>query len=255
MVLEICDIVFSYERKNVLDHVSAEAHSGELTAIAGANGVGKSTLLKCIARLIEPAHGSIRLDGSELTNFSLKELAKIQAYVPQSSTFAFPLTCLEYITLGRRPYVEWSLKEQDRKVVEEVVRYLDIEAFLQQPVGQLSGGERQKVMLARALVQEPKILLLDEPTSALDIRHQLEVMELLKKIAMDRKCIVLIVMHELNMIGRFADKTVLLSEGRVLKSGDTREVLSEESILKAYKVKAEFCDSSVGRMIVPIREA
>lgn len=254
MQLVLDHICFSYGTHPVLQNICAHAKAGEITAIAGPNGVGKSTLLKCVARLLKPSGGSILYDGRDITGCKSRELSKLQAYVPQNASLSFPLTAEEYVSLGRRPYVDWSLKPLDEAVIAENVRYMGIEQHLDKLLDELSGGERQKVLLTRALVQEPRILLLDEPTSALDMKHQMEVMTLLRKIARERECVVVIVLHDLTLIERFADRTILMKEGSIFAQGLTGEALNQSSIREVYGVETEILSTQHGRVVVPVLE-
>lgn len=253
-MLTLKGIGFSFAKKDVLNDVSASAYEGEVTAIAGPNGVGKSTLLKCIARLLEPSSGFIGLDDIDITSVDRRELARIQAYVPQNTALSFPLTASEYISLGRRPYIDWNMSEDDQRIIQENMEYMGVENFTDSMLDELSGGERQKVLLTRALVQEPRILLLDEPTSALDIRHQLEVMSLLRKIAKDRNCIVVIVLHDLTLIERYSDRCILMNNGTVLSEGKTSNVLTKENISEAYGVCVEIVSTSHGNVVLPFEK-
>lgn len=242
---------FAYADKPVLKDITCSFNNGRLTAIAGPNGVGKTTLLKCLARLIVPSAGSIMFDGVNTTSLSLKELARIQAYVPQYTVLTFPLTVEEYIALGRRPYVEWELSDEDKRIIYENISYLNIGNLKSKLLDELSGGERQKVVLARALVQQPRILLLDEPTSALDVKHQLEVMRLLRAIAQEKNCAVIMVMHDLSLIERFADDVILLNDGAIIAEGPTASTLTRDNIEKAYDVKALIIETDQGSVILP----
>ena len=235
----------------MLKDITCSFNNGRLTAIAGPNGVGKTTLLKCLARLIVPSAGSIMFDGVNTTSLSLKELARIQAYVPQYTVLTFPLTVEEYIALGRRPYVEWELSDEDTRIIYENISYLNIGNLKSKLLDELSGGERQKVVLARALVQQPRILLLDEPTSALDVKHQLEVMRLLRAIAQEKNCAVIMVMHDLSLIERFADDVILLNDGAIIAEGPTASTLTRDNIEKAYDVKALIIETDQGSVILP----
>ena len=190
-------------------------------------------------------------DGVNTTSLSLKELARIQAYVPQYTVLTFPLTVEEYIALGRRPYVEWELSDEDKRIIYENISYLNIGNLKSKLLDELSGGERQKVVLARALVQQPRILLLDEPTSALDVKHQLEVMRLLRAIAQEKNCAVIMVMHDLSLIERFADDVILLNDGAIIAEGPTASTLTRDNIEKAYDVKALIIETDQGSVILP----
>lgn len=251
MPLSVEGLNFAYGNEPVLKDVTCNFESGHVTAIAGPNGVGKTTLLKCLARLIVPGSGRIVFDGEDITRYSLKEMARLQAYVPQYTVLSFPLTVEEYVALGRRPYVEWELSDEDKRVINENIAYLGIDDFRNKLLDELSGGERQKVVLARALVQQPRILLLDEPTSALDVKHQLEVMRLLRMIADERDCVVIMVMHDLSLIERFADDVILLKEGEIIAEGPTGSTLTTGNIEKAYGVKALIIDTEQGPVVLP----
>lgn len=253
MDLQIEGVGFSYAGNRVLTDIYAGLHAGCVTAIAGPNGVGKTTLLKCIARLLKADKGDIRYGGESLLAMKKRELARLQAYVPQSSQTLFALTAEEYVALGRKPYVEWSLGRRDYEIIEANISYMGIEAYRSKYMDELSGGERQKVTLTRALVQEPKILLLDEPTSALDIRHQMEVLALLQKIAGERNTVTVIVLHDLTLIQRFADRVILMKEGRVLAEGATSEVMTEENIRRAYDIEVRVIDTEYGAVVIPMK--
>ena len=251
MALEIRHLNFSYGERSILKDLNATICRGRLTAIAGPNGVGKTTFLKCLARIQTPDSGTISFEGRDITKASIKEMAKMQAYVPQNTSLSFALTVQEYISLGRRPYVEWSFSEEDTQIIEENIAYLDLDRFRNNMLDELSGGERQKVILARALVQQPQIMLLDEPTSALDVKHQLEVMRILDTIAKERDCAIAMVVHDLSLIERYADDTILMSDGQIISQGSTHETLTLENIEMAYGVKALIIDTEHGKAVLP----
>lgn len=252
MELKINNLCFAYSGSPVLRNIEAMAQAGEVTAIAGPNGAGKSTLLKCIARLLKVSGGTIKLGEQDFFAMKPRELAKLQAYVPQNSELTFPLTVEEYITLGRRPYISWNLRDTDREIIARNVEYMHLTPLLGKLMTEVSGGERQKALLTRALVQEPTVLLLDEPISALDIRYQLEVMRILQRIAAERNCVVVIVLHDLTLIERFADRVILLDHGNVLTEGTTEAVLTRENIEKAYEIAVDIFPGPHGRVIQPV---
>ena len=255
MELKIENLSAGYDSKMVIRDISFTALPGKVTGIVGPNGVGKTTLLKCIARLGRPQAGRILANGKDIFSVDKKDLAKIQAYVPQKSRLLFPMTVEDFVTLGRRPYVSWSLTSHDKDVVKDVLHYLAIEHLRTCYVNEISGGEYQKAMLARALVQEPSILLLDEPTSALDIRHQINVMKILRKIAREKYCVVLLVMHDLSLVARFTDQSAFMRNRHLEAFGDTSAVMTEEMIQTVFGVKVKLLNTEYGPTIIPLEES
>lgn len=254
MELKIEHLTAGYGDKTVISDICFTASPGKVTGIVGPNGVGKSTLLKCIAGLQKIQEGRIFADQKNLLSINRKELSKIQSYVPQKSNLSFPMTVEEFVLLGRKPYISWSLTRHDYEVIEENLHYLDISHLREKYVDEISGGEYQKVMLARALVQEPEILLLDEPTSALDIRHQIEVMQILHRIASEKQCVVLLVMHDLSLIARFTDQAVFMQKGHIVSFGDTKQIMTEEIVESVFEIKVKILDTPFGRVVIPFEE-
>jgi len=239
MKLEIRGIQFSYSSVPVLKDVSLRVGEGEVLSLVGPNGSGKTTLLKCINRILRPKKGTILLNGNDLKNMDLKGLARSLGYVPQSSPNTFPLTVFEMVILGRKPYVHWKLTEKDKWVVFDILRLMELDDLGLRMFGELSGGERQKVLIARALAQEPEVLLLDEPTSNLDLRHQLEVLELITNIVREKRLSAVMAIHDLNLASRFSDSIVMLRKGRIHAAGRGKGVLTTENIREVYEVEVK----------------
>lgn len=252
MRLNVQDLFYSYGPREVLHGLSFEADAGGILGVAGPNGCGKTTLIKCIDRIFEPK-GKILLDGADIMKMTEIEVARRIAYVPQAFTVGMAMTVFETILLGRRPYIRWSVSDEDLRKVHEIIRILKIRDLAFRKMTQISGGERQKVMVARAMVQDPDVLLLDEPTSALDLKHQLEVMELVRMVAHERQACVIMAIHDLNLASRFCDRLMLMKEGTIMGTGRPGDLLSEEMIRDVYEVEARITSESGYQQITPIR--
>lgn len=224
---------FCYSKKNqILKDVSFRGEPGLCTAILGNNGAGKSTLIKCLNRILEPQEGWVRVDGTDVKSFSRNDMAKSMAYVSQKNP-AERVTVYDAVLLGRKPYITFEPGQKDHKMVKEVLERLGLTSFQLRFVDELSGGEVQKVMLARALVQEPKVLLLDEPTSNLDLSNQYEVLERVREIAREERICVMIVIHDLNLALRYCDRFLFVKNRSILAYGN-REVVTPEILKTVY---------------------
>ena len=236
-MLRVDDLAFSYGRRSILTDISFEVHPGEIVAVLGPNGSGKSTLLRCLNRILRPHHGSVQLDNRPLARVTAERIASLIAYVPQRIETA-SLSVFDAVLLGRKPYFTWFAGTNDYAMVETMLDRLELDAMANRPIDRLSGGEAQKVALARALVQEPKLLLLDEPTSALDMKNQVELLTLLREIVRERNIMALLSIHDLNLAIRHADRFLLLREGHLL--GDTRrDGLTPNIIEQVYGLAVE----------------
>jgi iron complex transport system ATP-binding protein len=244
--LTINKLSFKYDGTQVLKDVDLEVKLGEMLSIVGPNGSGKSTLLKCINRILKTQQNTVLIDGEDTSKLNLKELSKIMGYVPQSSTNTFPFTVFDIVLMGRKPYIHWSLSEHDTEIVAEMLDYLGIGELAMRHYNELSGGEQQKVIIARALAQQPRLLLLDEPTSSLDIKHQLEILCILKSLAKTQHCSVIVAMHDLNLASRFSDRMLMLKQGCIFTVGTPDAVLTEENIESVYGIKTQVTNSILG---------
>lgn len=251
-MIEIKELSFSYSPTGpeVLKNVSAGLEKGCCTAILGNNGAGKSTLLKCLNRVHEPKNGGVFVDGEDIHRLKRRELAKRIAYVPQRSEISRTMV-FDAVMLGRKPYIKWDAEERDRAVVKELMELLGLSAFSTRLVGELSGGELQKVVLARALAQEPSYLLLDEPTSNLDPRNQHEMLRIVREISRSRDIGVIIVIHDLNLAARYCDKFLFLHNGGVYSSGGP-ETLNSRAIKEVYGMDADIIEHRGNKLIVPL---
>jgi iron complex transport system ATP-binding protein len=236
MIIKVEDIEFSYNSTPVLNGVTFEVIKGEVLAIIGPNGVGKSTLLRCMNRILKPKRGTIMVEETPLNLIGDLELAKIMGYVPQNVTASF-MTVFDTVLLGRRPYIRWGPDEKDLRIVEETLILMGLEKKALMFTMELSGGELQKVMLARALVQRPKILFLDEPTCNLDLKNQLEVMRTIKGIARSKAITSIAVMHDINLALRFADRFLAMKDGIVYHQGKV-DSITPELVKDVYGINA-----------------
>jgi iron complex transport system ATP-binding protein len=236
-----------------LRDVSLDIAPGGMTAVTGPNGAGKSTLLRCIYGLV-PYDGQILLDGVVAPTRPGRPGADALAYLPQDLQVRSRLSVLEVVLLGKLGSLGWHVDDRDVEQARASLAVVEIGALADRPITELSLGQRQLVFMAQALIRNPRLLLLDEPTSALDLRHQLELLTLIRDIVVDRKATVLIVLHDLNLVARFADDVVLLSSGRVHGFGVPTEILTTETIGKVYGVEAEVNSRPDGTVLItPIR--
>ena len=251
--LTINKLSFAYNDFPVLKEIEISLDLGQVLSIVGPNGSGKSTLLKCINRILKPRKNTVLIDGKDANTFDIKELSKIMGYVPQSSTSTFPFTVFDVVLMGRKPYVNWNLSDRDSEIVCEILDFLGISELAMRHFNELSGGEQQKVIIARALAQQPQILLLDEPTSSLDIKHQLDILNMLRSLTQSGERSVIVTMHDLNSASRFSDKMVMLKQGCIFASGTPESVLTEANITTVYGVDCKVTDSILGKpQVTPI---
>ncbi len=252
MRLEIKDIQFNYGSVPVLEDISLGIKGGEVLSLVGPNGSGKTTLLKCINRILKPKRGTILVEGKDVTRVGLKELARSLGYVPQSALSSFPLTVYDTVLLGRKPHVNWKLGERDKGIAFGVLRLMELDDMALRLVSELSGGEKQKVLMARALAQEPQVLLLDEPTSNLDLRHQLEVLHLIVDMVKERGLSAVMAMHDLNLALRFSSKIAMVKGGKIYAAGEPRAVLNSGNIREVYGVETTISSDSGRPYIIPL---
>ncbi len=240
--IEIEHLSFGYGGGKVLDDISLVIDRPELVCLLGPNGVGKTTLVKCINKLLKPVSGRVLLDGRDVSGMSLQEAACEMAYVPNTVANVFSMTVAEAVLMGRHPHAGWITTADDLDAAESALRAMSLEEMSGRDLRELSQGQLQRVMIARGMVQESKVLILDEPTSNLDVRYQMEVMDLLRTYAKENGVIVLMVCHDLNMTAAYADRIVLMSNGRIFADGTVEEVMTPENIRGVYGVDAQVMD-------------
>ena len=241
MELNVNGINFNYESVKALDDVSFEVKEGEVLGVVGPNGSGKTTLLKCINMILKPNVGTVLIDGKSILKYSRREIAKDIGVVPQDSTIQFPFTVFDIVLMGRAPHLGRLKGEtaKDLEIARNAMKITNTLHLADRLIDEISGGEKQRVIIARALTQEPKILLLDEPTLHLDINHQLEVLELVRKLSKKNKLIVVFVSHDLNLANRYCDRLILLNSGKIYSIGRPRNVLTNSHIKEVYGIEVE----------------
>jgi len=240
-------ISFAYHQQEVIRHLSFDLPRGEIVFIIGPNGSGKTTLLKCLGRILEPK-GAIYVESVNIKELKPREVAKLFGYVPQRSDLS-PLTVIDAILLGRIPYMGWSPGKMDMEVVKKIVDKLNLRELGGKTLTELSGGELQKVIIARALAQEPKILLLDEPTNNLDLANQVEVMNLIRDLR-GEGITSLIATHDLNLSSLYANRVIMMKKGEIFASGDLH-ILNEETIREVYEVNIKIYTIDNRKVILP----
>lgn len=254
--LEIVELQFGYEQNLILKGVNFSLQEAKLTVILGPNGSGKTTLVKLMSKMMAPDAGHIYLNLSDLSKMPQKELSRSMAVVPQNTAVEFDFTVREIVAMGRYPHLKRFEQESptDWHIVDEAMAATDVLQFKDRPINALSGGEIQRVIIARALAQKPKILVLDEPISHLDIQHQIELLKLVKHLAQQQNITVVMILHDLNFAMAFADHVIVMHDGKIAAEGSPEEVLSPDLIKTVYGVETCLIKNPITGMqhILPI---
>lgn len=254
--IRIRDLACRLGTRNVLDGVSLEIPERGSVAILGPNGAGKTTLLKCIARIVRASSGTVEILGNNLTNYAQRDLARVLSYVPQADARYLPFRVSEFVLLGRYPHLSpfSTLSPEDRRAADAAMDRTETRAFADRPIDTLSGGERQRVFIAAALAQGARILLLDEPATFLDYKHQVEVVELLRRLNHDEGVTLVSVTHDANDAARLGNHAIALKSGRVHFSGSTAELLAEGVLEGVFDTPFDRIPAG-GETLVRAREA
>lgn len=248
-MMEVKNISYHYHGGGeVLKDVNFTLEQGQFLAILGNNGVGKSTLLKCLNKILKADSGELLLDGESILQMSNHQVSQRIAFVSQTVPNT-QMTVHDVVMLGRRPYMKWGFTEKDHQIVHSAMDRLNLESLRGRFLNQLSGGERQKVMLARALAQQPKLLLLDEPTSSLDIHNQYQVLEIVRELCHHDGLTAVVVIHDLNLALRFCDRFLLLCQGQVYANGDYR-ILTPEALKAVYQIDGRVVEVENQKMVL-----
>lgn len=234
--LNIKDIEFGYNKKAIIEDISFNIKKGEFISIIGPNGSGKTTLLKTLNNIYRPRKGSIYLYGKDINSYKKRDIAKMISLVPQESNIEYEFTVKDIVSMGRYPYKGRFEKEniEDKEIIQNALDLTNTFDIKDRLITEISGGEKQRVMIAKALSQDSSIILLDEPTSSLDINNQIEVLNLLRDLNETKKTTVIIILHDINLAGRYSDTIIFLNNGKIISKGTPEEVITEENIKKAY---------------------
>ncbi len=249
MILNINDLTFKYNSHNVLNNINFSVEKGEILTILGPNGVGKTTLLKCINSILKREKGDIYINGQDTFNMDVTQIAKQMSYVAQHSDAA-KMTAFDAILLGRRPHIKWRVSKEDIKKVDAVIKRLNLEHLSLKYIDQMSGGELQKISLARAFVQETDLFLLDEPTSNLDLKNQAEILGLVKRVVKEHNVAAVMTMHDLNTALRYSDKYLFLKNGSIYGVGEVNNI-SCSMVESVYGIPVEIMQHNGYPVIIP----
>ncbi len=238
-MLKVQNLQFAYRDTTVLKNINLLISAGEFVGIIGPNGAGKSTLLKLITGIISSPHNSIYFNEKYIENYSRKELAQMIAYVPQETEFSFSFRAKEIVKMGRFPYSKGVAyySAEDETIVQEAMEKLEVVEFAERNFNELSGGEKQRVVIASAMAQQPSVLLLDEPTSFLDLHHQIGIYNILKSLQTEKQLTTIVVTHDINLAAQFCNRIVLLNNGEIIKDGKPEEVLKFKLLEETFGVK------------------
>jgi iron complex transport system ATP-binding protein len=237
VVYRLENVGYAYGESRALDELSVEIRAGQLTAVVGPNGAGKSTLMSLLSGVRDDYTGACGFEGKEVSRWNKRELARRAAFVPQAVRLEFPFTAEQVVYMGRTPYCHGLFEtEEDREAVDEALALTDAAPFRLRPFRQLSGGEKQRVVLASALAQRPSTLLLDEPTTFLDLKHQISIYVLLRELAREGKTVVAVT-HDLNLAAAYADRILAFADGRLASDGTPSEVVRPEVVERIFDTR------------------
>jgi len=252
MSLELKNLSFAYTvDKPVLHNINLKSiKKSELTALIGPNATGKSTFFKCLSGILKAPQSEIKVSDSKMTFEDKKKWNQTICYMPQSFTSNAALTVFDVVLLARKNLLGWKINDADIEIVAETINKLNIDHLSELYIGDLSGGQQQMVSIAQAIVRQPEVFLLDEPTSALDLRHQLEIMSIIKEVTKTRNIISVVALHDLNLAARFADNLILMRDGEIVITGAPDKVLASDQLSETYGVNIEIQKTNNGNTTV-----
>jgi len=249
MNLRISSLSQKYGSQTILHDLTFTAESGKITALLGLNGSGKSTLIKTIAGILPCPQNTIFANETDITTIHRAKRARMIGYVPQHFHYTSFTTVLDTVLIGRRPYMSWSVSDDDLNAVDDAMTTMNVAEISDRYINELSGGQRQRVFIARALAQNPSFYLFDEPTSSLDLRHQLETLTVMRNLVHTNHSGMIVALHDLNLALRFADTVILLKGGKIIDIGSQNSVLTAERVADVYGVKSDIISSTNGTFI------
>ncbi|WP_433243911.1 ABC transporter ATP-binding protein [Streptosporangium sp. CA-135522] len=256
MRLQAVDVTLGYGDRVIVDGLDLGIEAGTVTTIIGPNGCGKSTLLRALGRLLRPSGGEVLLDGKRIDRMPTKEVAKVLGVLPQAPTAPEGLTVADLVARGRHPHQTWyrQWSAGDESAINEALAMTGLLELGQRPLDELSGGQRQRAWISMALAQGTDLLLLDEPTTFLDLAHQVEVLELVRRLHGELGRTVVMVLHDLNLAARYADRLVAMRDGRIIAAGPPHEVLTESLLAEVFDLDAKVIEDPVAGtpLVVPI---
>ncbi len=254
-VLQASQLCLGYNRKTIVQEFNLAIPSRTILGLVGPNGSGKTTILRALAGLLQPRAGVVLVQGESLTQLDSRKRARQIAWVPQRESLVWSLSVEEAIQLGRAPHRGWFLPytKQDHRMVDWAIDLTELNDLKDRPVDQLSGGEFQRVLIARALAQEPEILLLDEPTTNLDIHHQIQLLDLIKRLAIKNELTVILAIHDLNLAVRYCDQLILLQDGQQKGVGKPEKVLTEDKLQTVFGIEAKLYQDPWGYWAFSVR--
>ncbi len=254
-IIDVRDLSFRYNSKTILNNINFGLDRDQIVGILGPNGAGKSTIIKILGGILE-YEGSIKLVDRELRSFKRKELAKIIAVVPQNFEPGFDFKVIDLVMMGRTPYLKMfeSMSSEDFNIVEDTMKLTDIVHIKDKSIREISGGERQRVIIAMAIAQDPKILLLDEPNANLDLKYQISIFELLKHLVKTKHISIIVAMHDVNLAVKYCNKIMLLNKGEIVQFDIPEKVITEDNIKKVYEIDSSIIKDGNGTLtyIIPI---
>jgi len=250
-MLKVNGLSFSYGEKKILENVSFDIAEKSIVSVLGPNGVGKTTLMKCVCDFHRPSAGTVSVDGFDIRELPKRELAKEIGYIPQK-VMPVQMTVFDSVLIGRRPYIDWFVTKEDKEIAWDAIKALGLEELSLNFTDKISGGEFQKVQIARALVQDPKVLVLDEPTSNLDLLNQHLSMHMIVNAVRSKGMSAMITMHDINLAIHYSDRFVFIKDGKVFASGNI-SVITEDLIKDVYGLEVDMIDHGGVPYIIPCR--